>query len=148
MGVWNSSGDEAGKGEGIFPMPAAIVGVAGIYNMKLLRDTHTEIPAYDVFTTAAFGDDEDEWDKASPTNGKYAKTWPSGRVMVVAHSREDELVDWVQVEAIEKILHKERKDTRSNKVLELKGKHHEIWMEGGEMARAIREALQRLDVQA
>ena len=147
MGLWNSIGDEAEKEEGKFPMPAAIVGVAGIYNMKLLRDTHMEIPAYEDFTKGAFGDNEDEWDKASPTDGKYAKTWPSGRVMVVAHSREDELVDWVQVEAMEKILHKERKDGRSDKVLELRGKHHDIWKEGAEMARAIKKALQMLDVQ-
>ena len=147
MGVWNSIGDEAEKKEGKLPMPAAVVGVAGIYNMKLLRDTHAEIPAYEVFTKGAFGDDEEEWDKASPTTGKYAKTWPSGKVVVVAHSREDELVDWVQVEAIEKILHKEQKDGRSDKVLELKGKHHDIWKGGTEMARAIKEVLRMLDVQ-
>ena len=147
IGVWNSNGDEAEKTEGRLPMPAAIVGVAGIYNIKLLRDMHTEIPAYETFTKAAFGDDEDEWDEASPTNGKYAKTWPSGKVVVVAHSKEDELVDWVQVEAIEKILHTERKGGRSDKVLELKGKHHDAWKEGTEMARAIKAALQMLAVQ-
>ena len=112
-----------------------------------MRDTHAAIPAYETFTRAAFGDDEEEWDEASPINGKYAKVWPSGKVVVVAHSREDELVDWVQVDAIEKALHKERRDGRSDKVLELKGKHLDIWKEGTEMARAIKEVLQMLEKQ-
>ena len=145
MGVWNTQGfDEEENGKKEFEMPAAAVGVAGIYDMRLLRDNFLNIPVYEEFIKAAFGESEEEWDRASPTTGSYAKSWPKAQVLILAHSKEDELVDWAQVEAMEKSLKKQKKDERSDEVLELKGKHDEIWGKGTEMARAIETALKML----
>ncbi|KAJ5226957.1 uncharacterized protein N7469_006963 [Penicillium citrinum] len=46
--------------------PIAIVGVAGIYDLRRLRDEHSGISAYREFMEGAFGGDELLWDTVSP----------------------------------------------------------------------------------
>lgn len=93
-------------------------------------------------------------------------------VAVLAHSRGDELVEWGQVEDMEACLSmrqgREKRDNNNNaeqgqegeekekekdgqggwngifRVLEIEGRHDEIWQKGEEMARAIRVALDML----
>jgi pimeloyl-ACP methyl ester carboxylesterase len=142
--------------------PMAIVSVCAIYDLPLLVQTHGDVLAYRQFTSAAFGEDERLWEGVSPARwAEYAKTWgeaggdaSAGRrkkpVVVLAHSRDDELVDWVQVEQMEMTLRQMQRRNGGGwsgdfQVLAIKGKHQEVWQKGEEMARAITVALDKLD---
>lgn len=131
--------------------PTAIVGVAGIYDVRKLRDTHREISAYREFIEGAFGTDEKLWDAVSPAQIVGSRGveggWKVGRLAVLAHSRDDELVDEVQVDSMRASLRGwEEADTQVSVdkfkcrrvcVLPLSGAHDEIWSNGEELARAI-----------
>lgn len=125
--------------------PVGIVGVEGIYDLRALRDANPTQTAYQQFLEAAMGKDESVWDTASPVSGSYATSWPGGKVMVSAHSREDELVDMGQVEMLRKRLHRERGVGREDIVVQLQGKHDEVWEQGVEMARAVEAAFHQLE---
>jgi kynurenine formamidase len=75
--------------------PKAVLGVEGIYDLGKLVDDHRSVPMYRYFTESAFGKDEEDWTKASPTtqrcDGSFA--WENAKVGAVAQSAEDELVD-------------------------------------------------------
>ena len=142
MGQW-SAREETGTGEQNIKMPVGAACVEGIYDLKLLRDTHRDYPAYQDFLQGAFGAEE-QWENASPAQGNIRQTWKNGKVLVLAHSKEDELVDWVQVDTMANALKTEMSGIEST-ILELKGNHHEVWKDGAEMARAIRMALDLLE---
>lgn len=127
-------------GEQNVKLPLAVVCVEGIYDLKLLRDTYREYPVYQDFLQGAFGTEE-QWKKASPAQGNIGQTWKNGKVLVLAHSKEDELVGWVQVDTMANVLMKEEISGMKSTILELKGNHDEIWENGAEMARAVRTAL-------
>ncbi|KAL9120800.1 MAG: hypothetical protein Q9187_002644 [Circinaria calcarea] len=141
MGRW-SARKETGTGARYVKMPIAVVCVEGMYDLELLRNTHQEYPVYQEFLQGAFGPDE-QWGNASPAKGKIEETWTDGKVLLLAHSREDELVDWLQVETMVNTLKEEKVGIKVT-VLELKGKHDEIWENGVEMARAVKVALNTL----
>jgi acetyl esterase/lipase len=131
--------------------PAALLGVEGIYDLPLIvRTVPEEVrDKYLAPTQGAFGKDESVWLAASPAQYSaetYATSWGGERrLVIVAHSREDELVDWGQVRAIRKVFSPGAEGDRINfKVLELKGKHHQVWEKGEELARAIAEAVRSL----
>jgi kynurenine formamidase len=134
--------------------PVALLGVEGIYDFPLLvRTVPDEVrDKYVKPTQGAFGKNEDVWLEASPAQYSaetYARSWGEGRrLAIVAHSREDELVDWEQVRAIRKVFSQRVKDDRIKfEVLELKGKHHEeVWEKGEGLAKAIAEAIRSLKV--
>ena len=133
--------------------PIAILGVEGIYDFpSLIRSVPDEVrEKYLQPTVGAFGKNEDVWLEASPAQYSaetYARNWGGGRRLVmVAHSREDELVDWEQVRAIRSVFAERVKDDRIKfEVLELKGKHHEGWQKGDGLARAIAEAIRSLKI--
>ncbi|KIX01722.1 uncharacterized protein Z518_09448 [Rhinocladiella mackenziei CBS 650.93] len=133
--------------------PMAVLGVSGIYDFPLLHDS---FPSYVELTRNAIPDASDD-NAASPAKFSaqdYLDIWASGdgkgkknRAMILAHSREDGLVDWKQVEAMERIfgpeptLQGESSGKIVWKVVQLKGKHNEIWEKGHELGRVIREAV-------
>ena len=133
--------------------PIAILGVEGIYDFPLIVKT---VPPevrdkYVKPTQGAFGKDEEVWLEASPAQysaAAYTRNWGGGRHwVIVAHSWEDELVDWEQVRAIAKVFSESVEGDRIKfEVVKLKGKHHEIWEKGYELARAIAEAIRRLKI--
>ncbi len=167
--------------EDVIP-PLGIVSVCAIYDLPILVQTHGDVEAYREFTAGAFGEDEGVWEGVSPSRwGSYGESWNSGgeeeeessggsvrkegkrkkgSVAVLAHSRDDELVDWGQLVAMEDTLRKQQQQQQQQQrskqgngsaawrgdiqVLELKGKHNEVWRQGVEMARAIRAALDML----
>ena len=139
MGQW-SARHETGTGKQNIKMPLGLACVEGIYDLKLLRDTHREYPVYQDFLQGAFGAEE-QWGKASPAQGNIGQTWKNGKLLALAHSKEDELIDWVQVETMANALGKEKMLGMKRTVIELKGNHDEIWENGAEMARAINMAL-------
>ncbi|OJI97540.1 hypothetical protein ASPVEDRAFT_36962 [Aspergillus versicolor CBS 583.65] len=127
--------------------PQAILGMAGIYNLRLLRDSHKDISAYQEFIEGAFGDDENVWDAVSP-GVVGVDAWEEGRVVVLAHSDSDELCDVAQSEGMKQRLRgwEEGRSNGQRKVhlLSIEGKHDEAWEKGAELARAIVFTLSRL----
>lgn len=140
--------------------PTAIVGVAGIYDLRRLRDMHSDISAYAEFIEGAFGTDELLWDGVSPAQMAGSRGveggWKSGRLAVLAHSKEDELVDESQMIAMEESLKRweraaaqipvqELSDrNRRVRVLPISGAHDEAWQRGDQLAYAIIYALEQL----
>ena len=133
--------------------PVALLGVEGIYDFPLIvRTVPDEVrDKYLAPTQGAFGANESVWLAASPAEysaESYARSWGGGRrLTIVAHSRQDELVDWGQVRAIRKVFSQTVEGDRIKfEVLELKGKHHEVWEKGQELARAVAQAIRSLKV--
>ncbi|KAG4441521.1 hypothetical protein IFR05_002978 [Cadophora sp. M221] len=112
--------------------PAGIIGVEGIYDLAKLKDDHSDIPMYQYFTESAFGSDEAAWNLASPTTqiSEFGYAWEKAKVVALAQSDEDELVDVSQKEVMwEKILGSPV-EGRKDIAIQLTGKHDEIWREG------------------
>lgn len=140
--------------------PVAIVGVAGIYDLRLLRNTHREISAYQEFIAGAFGEDEMLWDAVSPAQMIGSRGveggWRTGRVAVLAHSTDDELVDKGQLESMREALkgweqtpaqvpqNELTHQDRRVRVLSISGAHDDAWIKGDELARAIQVAFEEL----
>ncbi|KAJ6202353.1 hypothetical protein J3E72DRAFT_399851 [Bipolaris maydis] len=150
--------------------PEALVLLEGIYNIPLLLRNHAP-PAcpqhisdiYRAFVGHAFGPDAD--DKAllaaSPVSGKYnAEQWPDGRLLLICHSYEDELVERAQRDVMCVALDRqgwsivmeagdEEDEVRAEgrrvlNVRDLKGGHDEIWEDGRQIATLVAEVVQRL----
>ncbi|KAF7184996.1 Kynurenine formamidase [Pseudocercospora fuligena] len=122
--------------------PLAICGIEGLYDLPALVKYHDKLDQslYRNFTEAAFGTSEQGWAAASPTQGDYKSNWEDGKLVVIAHSREDELVEWEQPELMLSSLQKQgftESGDRRLKLLELEGTHDQVWKEGEEVARAI-----------
>lgn len=127
--------------------PRAILGIEGLYDLPALVKYHVKEPLYRNFTESAFGPNEDAWAAVSPSNSDLAQSWEDGELVVVAHSREDELVEWEQPELMMKSLASQGfgdSGRRRAKLLELKGKHDQVWEDGDEVARAIEWTVQEL----
>ncbi|OJJ49645.1 hypothetical protein ASPZODRAFT_88977 [Penicilliopsis zonata CBS 506.65] len=134
--------------------PSAILGVAGIYECRLLRDHFSGISAYQDLFEGAFGPDETLWDAVSPAKvgsgfDGIQGGWTAGKLAVLAYSAEDELVDTSQAEAMEEALRlwtssASQEETRRTVMLPVKGRHDEIWEKGEELARAIAFTLTEL----
>jgi acetyl esterase/lipase len=121
--------------------PLAVLGIEGLYDLPALVKFHEEQPFYRSFVEHAFGSREEDWRAASPTSADLATSWEDGKLVVIAHSREDELVEWEQPDLMLKALEKEGLTSEGKKkrvvLLELRGKHDQVWEEGAEVARAI-----------
>lgn len=123
--------------------PAAIVGIAGIYDLRLIRDNHAD-PTYQDFIQGAFGDDESVWDHVSPAKfTRFGKDWSGGdaKVVVLAHSRDDELVEEQQIETMARRLGQEDFSKLTAVFLNgekaLSGTHDALWEDGRETAKCI-----------
>ncbi|EKV21449.1 hypothetical protein PDIP_06580 [Penicillium digitatum Pd1] len=140
--------------------PTAIVGVAGIYDLRQLRDTYADVSAYQEFTEGAFGANETLWDEVSPAQVIGSRGveggWKSGRLAILAHSQDDGLVDASQVEVMKEALKNwEKKGAhvsmqessncdRRLRFLPINGVHNEAWEKGEQMARAVTFAFEQL----
>lgn len=119
--------------------PTAFLGVCGIYDFDAL---HRSFPSYVELTRNAIPNAQDQ-QTASPA--RHAASEFGVKAVVLAHSRDDGLVDWKQVEIMRDVFAETANDDKSAavsvRVVEIHGKHNKIWEEGTELARAIREAL-------
>lgn len=132
--------------------PMAVIGVSGIYDFGRLQES---FPEYTEVTNNAIHDPRDVTlaSPASHSLAEYQDTWAQNgaqqRVLILAHSRDDGMVDWKQVEAMEAVFGTtEGQSNFAVQVVEMKGKHNDIWGHGTELARVIRigiGALRRLD---
>ena len=124
--------------------PLAVLGLEGLYDLPALVQYHSDGTFYRNFVEAAFGPKEADWKAASPTSSNLNESWEDGKLVVIAHSHEDELVEWEQPELMMKSLSAQgfkESGSRRAKLLELKGKHDQVWEEGHEVARAIEFAV-------
>ena len=146
------------------PRPIAIVGVAGIYSLRLLRDTHAQSQfahVYQRFITDAFGtSDENKWDALSPVNilangvvdptstGTGSNSRRRPRLIVLAHSTGDELVDIPQVDVMKSAITTsgwmERERGELMVLDDLQDTHDDIWRRGVELAGVISRTVDRV----
>ncbi|KAI7569581.1 hypothetical protein KC317_g3205 [Hortaea werneckii] len=141
--------------------PLALLAVEGLYDLPALVANHADAPAYQNLVTNAFGPDPSDWAAASPAialqhslpspSSSRHQPLPQPQLIALAHSRQDELVEWQQVDLMHAALKKaagfdevEGEAGRRLKLIELHGGHDEVWREhgGGELARAVGEVLQ------
>ena len=134
--------------------PLAVLAVSGIYDFGLLHDSNPD-SGYDELTRNAIRRPEDI-DLASPARyplTDYNQIWAHGgkkTALIVAHSKDDGLVDWNQVEAIQKVFgHPKGSDLNVGeqsapigfRVIEINGAHNDIWGHGTALAKVIRRAI-------
>lgn len=130
--------------------PTAVLGVSGIYDFTLL---HESFPDYIGLTRNAIPDETDDT-LASParyTAKEFSESWTAAtgerdrkrRALIIAHSRDDGLVDWRQVDAMHAVFGEGKQTTPdiSVKFVEIRGAHADIFEKGTELARAIAEAV-------
>ncbi|KAF7719343.1 Uncharacterized protein PECH_006373 [Penicillium ucsense] len=140
--------------------PAAIIGVAGIYDLRAIVKSHRDIVEYRQFVEGAFGADETLWDAVSPAQMVGSRGveggWKTGRLAVLVHSDDDELVEKAQLEAMREVLRAweareaqiEKQELSSGerraRVVPISGGHDDAWKQGQELARAIATAFAEL----
>jgi kynurenine formamidase len=129
----------------MLPVPAAVIGIAGIYNFEAFIEDHSEIPAYRELIENAFPDKR-LWERASPYKNRlpnYA-AWEQAKAIIISHSKEDELVEEAQSSYM---LERARMAPHcKDKVhfLEASGKHDEIWSSGTILAGLITKSIEIL----
>lgn len=124
-----------------FADPIAALSLCGIYDFTALRDAHrSNQQIYNDFTTGAFGPEEEGgWAKGSTAKGAVGKE----RVLVLARSRTDSLVEWEQTDVMAPMLDEiSRAAPRMiGVVTEIHGDHKEIYEKGTEIARTVAETV-------
>jgi kynurenine formamidase len=150
------------------PAPEALILVSGLYNLPLMIRNHLP-PAtpeyiseiYRDFVTRAFGEEQEVWAAVSPVKGKYDEgQWPEGKLVLLCHSYEDELVERAQRDVMCVALDREgwnivmevgddedevrAEGRRVVNVRDLKGGHDWIWEDGKQIAILAAEAVERL----
>lgn len=151
-------------------VPRAILGVNGIYDLSALVERHAHIPAYRAAVTSAFGEDEAIWDAVSPATADWINAplaWGrrGRRLLVIAHNRVDDLVEWGQAEVMEKtivnswgadlekvpdnptgqeFIGETNVRAKNYALIELRNTHDEVWENGLELASAIAFTVQGL----
>ncbi|SPN98899.1 uncharacterized protein DNG_01938 [Cephalotrichum gorgonifer] len=133
---------EEEKEEDVPPLPAAILGVAGIYEFHdfALRNG----PAYVEMVEGALGTDRSKWNDAAPLHfrGGYAADWPCGRHVLLSYSPGDSLVDGaVETNAMVDRL---RKDGCAVSTTLIQGEHDFAWQDGKQIASLVAELCQKL----
>ncbi|QSZ34375.1 hypothetical protein DSL72_005967 [Monilinia vaccinii-corymbosi] len=124
-----------------FKLPKYVLGVAGIYDLRLLRDTHPH-PAYNEFLTEAFGSNERMWDEVSPARfPNFEEFGKCGKILAFATSKDDELVGGNQLDVmVENAQGNDGGIVMKNLKNMLKGAHDETWATG-DLADAIKVVL-------
>ncbi|KAF4955745.1 hypothetical protein FGADI_4316 [Fusarium gaditjirri] len=123
--------------------PQAIIGVAGLYDLLLLRDMDPMPPMCQQLLLAAFGTDETLWRDVSPAAySDFETLWPSGKLAVMAYCEDDEYVSSAQVDTMHHALKLwGEKKGRLVKTLNLKGGHDEVWRTGSGLASSVEKSI-------
>lgn len=145
---------------GVVALPRAIVGLSGIYDFPLIHRTD---PDYESMTRNAM--DAAQYVEASPALAgldAYRTKWrspedqPNGkhkRTVVLAHSRDDGLVRWDQVEAMHAVFGNgngkggggdDDDDAIEAELVEVTGGHDQV-LSNGALARALERAIEMVD---
>jgi len=147
--------------------PEGLILIAGIYNIPLLLRNHSPpaVPEnvaaiYNTLISGAFGTHSSVYQSVSPVAGRYGKdVWKGGKLVVLAHSYDDELVERAQRDVMCVAFDREGwsivmedGDEEANiasgrrvlEVRDIKGTHNFVWEDGEQSAKLISDALQRL----
>lgn len=141
--------------------PSALVLLDGIYDIPLFLTNHTPshgcpeaiAQIYRDIVEGAFGAEEADWSRASPTSGSYdeKQVGPELGHVVICHSPEDELVEKEQRDVMVQRLMaygwvatgKGRAagatGMRIVEIRDLEGGHDDIWEDGKRIAELIEE---------
>lgn len=122
--------------------PRVVLGLSGIYDFPLVHKDH---PEYKALTFNAMKEGEEL--AASPATFE-AEAYEQAGVerVVLGHSKDDGLVPWNQVDRMVEVLEKSSRGSDYVSVLELHGKHNDIWRDGKESSRAILAALKVMNI--
>lgn len=151
---WGSQYDPTAALELNVEPPVAIVGVSGIYDIPGLVDDNAAQPAYRDLVVNAMGSERKVWEDASPVKGDYEDGWQDGKLVVLVHSEDDELVAMKQPETMWKVLgergfSEEAGSEKVRKFVKVKGvKHDEIWEDGRALADVILQTVECLSIQS
>ncbi|KAF4415039.1 hypothetical protein FACUT_13743 [Fusarium acutatum] len=123
--------------------PQAIIGVAGLYDLPLLRDIDPMPPMCQQLLLAAFSTDETLWRDVSPaTYSDFERLWSSGKLAVMTYCEDDEYVSWAQLDTMHYALKLwGEKKGRLIKTLNLKGGHDEVWRAGSGLASSVEKSI-------
>ncbi|KJZ80538.1 hypothetical protein HIM_00388 [Hirsutella minnesotensis 3608] len=124
------------------PLPRAIIGIAGIYDLAGLNDRVGG--SYAGFMSSAFGHDQGDWQAVSPAcfPGSFKDKWPGKTLALLAHSPEDGLVDMLETDGMCAKLEKDGVDVVA--VKDLTGVHDFVWKDGNQVVRLVKLVLSRL----
>lgn len=127
------------------PAPLSILGVAGIYHFDAFLEAHSQIPAYQQFMDSAFPN-RALWEKAAPYTNREPglATWETAKAIIIAHSKDDELVEEKQATFMLERAHMTPHTKGKVHFLEASGKHNEIWGSGHKLADLIIKSLKIL----
>jgi kynurenine formamidase len=145
------------------PGPEALILSAGIYNIPLFLRNHSS-PAdiasiYASIISGAFGAESGVYQGVSPVAGKYNRgTWKEGKLIILAHSYDDELVERAQRDvmcvALDRqgwsiVMEDDDEEGRGDgkrvlEVRDIQGTHDFVWEDGVECAKLIAEVVARL----
>jgi hypothetical protein len=126
-----------------FPLPFAIVGVAGIYDFEGYNSRHGDDKTS--FFAGAYGPHKAEWSLAAPARyGGQLAYWHARRVVVIGSSTEDEYIDEPETQSILERLTTEDIIYFANRCL--RGSHDFLWQDGAQVAQLVVEALGRARV--
>lgn len=142
MGAQAAGADDQPPPPRDLPLPAAILGIAGIYEFHDFA--HRGGPAYIEMVEGALGSDHPRWNEAAPLRfrGSYAGAWPAGRHVLLSYSPGDTLVDGnVETDAMVQRL---RGDGCAVSTLPTHGEHDFVWQDGAQIASLIHELLQKI----
>jgi acetyl esterase/lipase len=115
------------------PKPVAILGISGIYDYPQIHSTH---PSYITMTKNAM--DPKFYEPASPARHPASAYGELGlKAVVLAHSHDDGLVTWDQVETMDALLQTVPSLAGKTQVVTLKGVHDSIWEGGVQLAMAF-----------
>lgn len=142
IGLLKEDGGESGFGKGV-ERPIGLVGLEGLYDLPLLVKNHNDEEFYREFVESAFPGGERVWRDVSPVSADRDRFWEDVRVVILGMSREDELVEWEQVEVMRRAVDpiRGRESKGKLKLLELDGRHDEAWEKGMGVLRALEAAL-------
>lgn len=137
-GVWEREGGMDGL--------RGVVSLEGIYDLTACRDAHPEFRAmYDAFTTRAFGPEEERgWERGNVLRCKRGIR-DGVEVVVVGHSRDDELVEWEQGQRLIGVLESEREGKGDLvRLVEVEGRHSQVVRDGVAVGRCVGVAIRVL----
>lgn len=149
---------EGHTGQELIPIPAAILGLNGLYNLPLLvhePSTHQHLKeVYRAIVKNAFGNDQDVWKRASPASFDSTRlAWRAiegrlSKLVMLAQSTQDQLVPMNQTLSMENMLKKiqdtELGEGRSFKIQrsdKLTGLHDDCWKEGMPIWHLVKDIL-------
>lgn len=117
------------------PKPVAVLGVSGIYDFPQILRTN---PEYTNLTLNAIKDPA-LLGSASPAEyPSFLYSQLNLRAIVLAHSHDDGLVPWDQVETMDAVV---KDAAKLEEIFTLQGAHNSIWGGGVQLARAFAETL-------